>query len=179
MQFIESLKNKIGDYLLLTETIHDQTKRSFTSLEDALEIGIIYNGLEREDEAMVHQYANQLRSEGKKVFLMGYVDLKSIPGNKKFSLQSEYFCKEKLDFFNLPNKGKIGQFLKIEFDLLLSIYTEPLLPMRALSAYAHAKYRVGPMMNKGTHFFEAMIDTGSDKSLRFLIDQIDFYLRNI
>ena len=179
MKFIEDLRNYIGEYLLHGEIRKYQLKRAFTSLDDALEIGIIYNGFNREEEAMVHKYANELRSQGKKVFMMGYVDVKVLPGNKKFSLQSEYCWKEKLTPFNLPDKAKVGRFLDIEFDLLMSLYTEPILPMQALSAYAHAKYRVGPKMEHGTQYLDAMIDTGENKELEFLIEQVDFYLRSI
>lgn len=179
MKLIEDIRNRIGTYLLLGETGKNKTKRDFTPLGNAKEIGIIYNGWVRDEEQIVHAYANELRSEGKKVFLMGYVDLKLLPGNKKFSLQSEYCWREKLTPFNLPDKGKVGRFLQIEFDLLMSIYTEPLLPMQALSAYAKARYRVGPIMQNGLHYVDAMIDTGENKDLRFLIEQIDFYLRNI
>lgn len=179
MEFIEKIRNKVGHMKLLSEIRNDHRKRTFTSLEDALEIGIIYNGITRDDEQQIHQYANTLRSQGKKVFMMGFVDMKTLPGNKKFSLQSEYFWKEKLSPINLPDKGKIGRFLTIEFDLMLNIYQEPLLPMLALSAYASARYRVGPMMDGGTSYFDAMIDTGPDKTLSFLIEQIDFYLRTI
>ncbi len=177
--FSEKLRHTIGEYLLLSEIKKKQVKHTFTPLDIAKDIGIIYHATHREEEAAIHHYANELRSQGKKVFLMGYVHAKELPGNKKFSLQSEYFWKEKLTPFNLPEKGKIGRFLDIEFDLLLNLYTEHLLPMQALSAYTKSKYRVGPKMKNGIYYVDAMIDTGSNHQLDFLIEQIDFYLRNI
>jgi len=179
MKLIEDLKNLAGETKLLREARANAIKREFNSLDHAVEVGIIYNGINRDDELIVHKYASDLRAQGKKVFLMGYVDLPTLPGNKKFTLQSEYCWKEKLTPFNLPDKGKIGRFLDIQFDLLLNIYTEPLLPMKALSAYAKAKYRVGPVMNHGTDYLDAMIDTKQQSNLKLLIEQIDFYLRSI
>lgn len=175
----QRLRNKIGTYLLHQYTRTHPLKRVYTSLEAAKEIGIIYDGMMLETENTVHKYANELRSQGKKVFLMGFVNLTKLPGNKKFSMQSEYCWKEKLTPFNLPDKHKVGRFLDIEFDLLLNLYVTPLLPMQALSAYAKAHYRVGPVMTHGTDFMDAMIDTGTNKDIRFLIEQIDFYLRTI
>ncbi|MFA6260261.1 MAG: hypothetical protein WC760_02250 [Bacteroidia bacterium] len=179
MSLINQLRNIIGTRILHQFTRSHPLQRAYTSLQDAKEIGILYDGLLLENEALIHKYAVELRSQGKKVFLLGYVDLKTLPGNKKFTLQSEYYSKEKLTPFNLPDKSKIGRFLEMEFDLLLNLYVTPILPMLALSAYARAKYRVGPNMPDGTEYMDAMIDTGNNNDIRFLIKQIDFYLRTI
>jgi hypothetical protein len=105
--------------------------------------------------------------------------MKQLPGNKKFSLQSEYFWQETLSPLNLPVKSKISRFIEMEFDWLLNIYTEPILPMLAVAAYSHAHYRIGPAIHGGVRYFDAMIDTGENSSLAFLIEQMDFYLKVI
>lgn len=149
------------------------------SLDRAQHIGIVYNAESKENEQVINQYASELRAEGKKVFMLGYVDQKQLPHTKKFLLNSEFFWREKLNGVNLPIKGKIGQFLQLEFDLLLNLYNEPLLPMQAIAAYSKAKYRVGANIEGGLNYFDAVIDTGSRTDLRFLIEQVDFYLRHI
>ena len=130
-------------------------------------------------EQLVAKYASELRAEGKKVFTLGYVDAKQLPANKKFLLNSEFFWREKLNGINLPIKGNIGQFLQLEFDLLLNLYQEPLLPMQAISAFSKAKYRVGSNVADNIDYNDAMIDTGNRNDLKYLIEQIDFYLRSI
>ena len=179
MKLIEDIKNYIGRFLLGREIAQKKLKRTFTSFNDVQHIGIVYNAEKKEEEALVVNYANQLRQDGKKVFLMGYVDLKQLPHSKKFSMQSEFFWKEKLNEFNLPMKGKIGRFLEMDFDLLLNLYFEPSLPMQAIAAYSNAKYRVGAKIEGGLDYIDAMIDVGQKKELSFLIEQIDFYLKNI
>lgn len=179
MKLIDDLKNYIGRWQLNREVKKAHKKNKRLSLEQAQHIGIVYNAESKENEQTVNQYANDLRAEGKKVFLLGYVNLKQLPQSKKFLLNSEFFWKEKLNGINLPIKGKIGQFLQLEFDLLLNLYHEPLLPMQAIAAYSNARYRVGAQMEDGLNYYDAIIDTGSKKDLRYLIEQMDFYLRNI
>jgi hypothetical protein len=179
MKLIEDIKNYIGRFILGREISAKKVKRKFISFNDVQHIGIVYNAEKKEDEALVSNYANQLRQEGKKVFMMGYVDTKQLHFSKKFMLNSEFFWKEKLNGFNLPEKGKIGRFLETDFDLLLNLYFEPSLPMQAISAYSNAKYRVGAKIEGGLDYIDAMIDIGTKKELPFLIEQIDFYLRNI
>lgn len=179
MKIVEDVRNYIGRWQLRREMRHKKHASQLLSLMSAQHIGIVYNAEDKENEQIIQKYATDLRSEGKKVFMLGYVDLKQLPHSKKFLLNSEFFWKEKLNGVNLPVKGKIGQFLQQEFDLLLNLYQEPLLPMQAIAAYSNAKYRVGANIEGSLDYYDAVIDTGSRNDLRFLIEQIDFYLRNI
>jgi hypothetical protein len=179
MSFIKKIKNTLGHLLLTKEIAAHKKKSRMLAYEQVQHVGIVYNATYIEKEAMVHQYANKLRADGKKVFLLGYVEMKQLPGNKKFSLQSEYFWQETLSPLNLPVKSKISRFIEMEFDWLLNIYTEPILPMLAVAAYSHAHYRIGPAIHGGVRYFDAMIDTGENSSLAFLIEQMDFYLKVI
>jgi hypothetical protein len=179
MKIIEDIKNTMGRMLLSRELDHKRVKRTLVPFSEAQHIGIVYYAGVKANEDIISGYANQLRQEGKKVFTMGYVDGKQLPHTKKFSLQNEFFWKEKLNGFNLPIKGKIGRFLELDFDLLLNLYLEASLPMQAIAAYSHAKYRVGAHIAGGLDYYDAMIDVGPGKNLDFLIQQIDFYLKTI
>lgn len=179
MKVIEDIKNYIGRWQLERELRQKKLKRKRVPFKDVNYIGIVYDADHKENDQLVTEYANALRAEGKKVFLMGYVNQKQLPPTKKFLLNSEFFWKEKLNGINLPIKGKIGQFLQQDFDLLLNLYFEPVLPMQALAAYSQAKYRVASNIQGGLDYYDAMIDIGPKKDLSLLIKQIDFYLRNI
>lgn len=179
MKLIEDIKNFLGKWQLHKEIKHKKAKNKLVAFGQVNHVGIVYNAETKEHEQLVTKYANELRAEGKKVFMLGYVDAKQLPANKKFLLNSEFFWREKLNGINLPIKGNIGQFLQLEFDLLLNLYQEPLLPMQAISAFSKARYRVGTNVADNIDFNDATIDTGNRNDLKFLIEQIDFYLRSI
>jgi hypothetical protein len=179
MKLIEDIKNFLGKWQLHKEIKHKKAKNNLVAFGQVNHVGIVYNAETKEHEQLVARYANELRAEGKKVFMLGYVDAKQLPANKKFLLNSEFFWREKLNGINLPIKGNIGQFLQLEFDLLLNLYQEPLLPMQAISAFSKAKYRVGANVADNIDFNDATIDTGNRNDVKFLIEQIDFYLRSI
>ena len=179
MKLIEDIKNYIGRWQLEREIKGKRLKRKRIPFNQVNHIGIVYNAESKENEQTVTAYANKLRAEGLKVFMLGYVNQKHLPPSKKFLLNSEFFWNEKLNGVNLPIKGKIGQFLQIEFDVLLNLYYEPLLPLQAVAAYSKARYRVGPHIEGGVDYYDFMLDTGNRTDLAFLIEQIDFYLRNI
>lgn len=180
MKLIEDIKNFFGRLQLQREMKSKPLKRNLVSFAEVNHVGIVYNADQKEHEQLVAKYAADLRAEGKKVFMLGYVDAKQLPHTKKFLLNSEFFWREKLNGVNLPIKGKIGQFLQLEFDLLLNLYQEPILPLQAIAAYSKAKYRVGAHINGGLDYYDAMIDLGQrNTDFKYLIEQIDFYLRNI
>ncbi|AMS26624.1 hypothetical protein AEM51_05880 [Bacteroidetes bacterium UKL13-3] len=179
MKLIEDIKNYIGRWQLERELKQKKVKRKRIPFNQVNHIGIVYDAENKENEVLVTQYANEIRAEGKKVFMMGYVNQQQLPPTKKFMLNSEFFWKEKLNGINLPIKGNIGQFLQLEFDLLLNLYFEPVLPMQAMAAYSQAKYRVASNIEGGLDYYDAMIDIGPNKDLSLLIKQIDFYLRAI
>jgi hypothetical protein len=179
MKLIEDVKNYIGRWQLERELKQKKVKRNRIPFAQVNHIGIVYDAESKENEQVVTKYANELRAEGKKVFMMGYVNQKQLPPAKKFMLNSEFFWKEKLNGINLPIRGKIGQFLQLDFDLLLNLYFEPILPMQAMAAYSQAKYRVASNIEGGLQYYDAMIDIGPKKDLSLLIEQMDFYLRTI
>jgi hypothetical protein len=178
MKLIEDIKNRIGRWQLAREAYQKKAGK-LIPFDKMDEVGILYNAEGESNERIVQEYANELRANGKKVFLMGYVNEKNLPSNKKFVLNSEFFWREKLNSTNLPDKGKIGNFLEIEFDLLLNLYTEPLLPLQAMAVYSKAKYKAGAHIANSLKYSDTMIDVGTNQDLRFLIEQIDFYLKAI
>ena len=179
MQWIENIRNTLGTWMLHRDVAATKVKRTYSSLEAAREIGILYDSTYIDKDALLHQYVQKLRAEGKKVFMMGYVDMKTLPGNKKFSLQSDFCWHEKLTYFYLPDKQKFSTFLKTKFDVLITLAENPVLPLKALSAYSHAHYRIGPMIPGGLYYSDAMMDIKRSPDLATLIHEIDFYFKAI
>jgi hypothetical protein len=179
MKTIDKLKNHIGKWQLANELKGKHKNRKLLSFQQMQHVGVLYNATFKEQEDSVNKYVQELRTEGKKVFMLGYVDAKELPHSKKFMLNSEFFWHEKLNGINLPIKGKIGQFLQIEFDVLFNLYLDPLLPLQAVSGYSNALYRVGPLTSEGALYYDFMMNIGNKSELDFFITQIDFYLRNI
>jgi len=179
MSLLQKIKNIIGTYLL-KKTASQKKRRAFLKKFDDIEdIGIVYNAAKKADESIIHNFAAGLRLQGKKVYLLGYVDQKILPHTKKFHITSEFFWHEKLNFFNLPVKSEIGKFINSEFDLLLNIHFDSTLPMLAIPVYANAKYCMGTCVVDALSYFDAIIDTGENTSLQFLANQMEHYLKVI
>lgn len=174
---IEHLKNYLGNFVLRNMIKAKKGQNKFVPFDNAKDIGILYFADSIENENKVQQFASELRNEGKKVFLMGFVNAKQLPGRLIPQINNEYYWKERLTFFNLPDNEKIGQFSDNQFDILFSVYFEENIALQGLSVLSKAKYKLGTQMNLATQIFDMTIDTGGNKDLYYLAKQMEFYLK--
>jgi hypothetical protein len=173
------IKNFFGKIILANLIKAKKEKHAFMSFDKANEIGIIYNAEDMQNEKKVQQFASDLRSEGKKVYLLGFINQKEMPYKRVPHISSELFLNTNLTFFNLPDPDKIGRFLDMKFDILFNIYYEETLALQGISVLSKAKYQIGAQMNLATQLFDMTIDTGNNKDLYFLAKQMEYYLKVI
>lgn len=179
MSWLEKIKNKLGFWMLEKKVEVRKGINPIPSFESIQEIGVIYNATKAIEEEQMNRIAHFLRNQGKKVWTLGYVDSNKLPHNRKFHISSEYFWKEQLNFLNLPQPEKVGQFMNHNFDLLMNLYFDPILPMQAMSCICQAKYRMGAQIENGIQYNDSIIDTGNDHSIQSLSAQIVHYLKVI
>jgi hypothetical protein len=175
----KKIKNFFGKIILINQINAKNEKHAFMAFDKANEIGIIYNAEDMQNEKKVQQFANDLRSEGKKVYLLGFINQKEMPYKRVPHISSELFLNTSLTFFNLPDPDKIGRFLDIKFDVLFNIYNEETLALQGISVLSKAKYQLGAQMNHATKLFDMTIDTGTNKDLYYLAKQMEYYLKAI
>lgn len=176
---LNQFKIFIGRFILNNKINNKKVQHQFISYDNAQEIGIVYNAENLNDEQKIQQFANELRSDGKKVFLLGYINQKELPYKRVPHISSEFYWREKLTFFYLPIPEKIGRFIDTKFDILLNIYHDDEVALKGISVLSKAQYRLGSQMTLATQFFDMTIDTGNNKDVYYLAKQMEYYLKAI
>ncbi len=179
MNWINQIRTRIGRYMLKSAHKNGRSSNAIPHFDQIHEIGLIYFAGNKTNEENINRIAHYLREQGKKVWMMGYVDAPTLPHTKKFHISSEYFWKEKLTPFNLPDTTKIGNFLSHRFDLIMNLYFENELPLQAISTYAKSAYAMGAQMPEGLSYNDSIIDTGLNHDLQNLATQMIHYLKVI
>ncbi len=179
MSLIDNIKNYIGRIFLKKSGPIKNNKGGIPTFDSVHEIGIIYHAGSAENEEQINRIVHFLREQGKKVWTMGYVNAKTLPHTKKFHISAEYFWREKLTWYNLPDTSKIGNFITHRFDLLLNLYFENDLPLQAMSSYTEAAFSMGANLPEALRYNDTIIDTGTDNSLQNLAGQMVHYLKVI
>jgi hypothetical protein len=179
MSLIENFKNYVGRIFLKKSGPIKSSQRGIPTFDSVTEIGIIYHAGSAANEEQINRVVHYLRDQGKKVWTMGFVNANTLPNNKKFHISSEYFWKEKLTWYNLPDTSKIGNFVTHRFDLLLNLYFEGDLPLLAMSSYTQSAYSMGANLPDALRYNDTIIDTGSEHSIQNLASQMVHYLKVI
>lgn len=175
MQWFENIKNAIGKKQLLANSGKSAPLHKMPDYSKIQEIAIVYPAGNSEQEDQVQEFAGHLRAQGKKVFLMGFLNQKELGEKRHLHLQSQFFWKEYLGFFNLPSKEKLAGFIKQPFDLLINLCPDFNLPTLALCAYSEAGLKIAPYSNEAEPFHHILIETQA-KNLMELGLQMENYL---
>ena len=179
MKWIEDIKKKLGRIALDKQVKSLRQVRNIKKFDDAAYIGILYDATDDEHAKIVQDYSAQLKAQGKKVFLLGFVNEKELPFKYKFLAYTEYFWLKNLSWNYLPSRESVGRFMNEEFDFLLNLYIDQTLWLEAISGLSHAGLRVGKFRPKSELYFDLMIDTGNDNTLTNYIQQVDRYIKSV
>lgn len=177
MEFIDQIKQKIGRFALAANR-PEKVERHSQHYSNIETIGVLYEA-NKDDMELVKKYTAKLRSEGKKVFELGYFDQKELVFDINYTLHSEYIHKKHIRWTGLPIVDVAPGFKNEKFDLLLNLYTGDILPLFYVSLYSKAKFRLGKFAKNNMPFFDMMIDNGADMDLNNLIKQIDYYIKKL
>ncbi len=169
---IKQIRRNLYGFLLKRKLAKVKTQREVINLEDANFIGMLYNAFDPENTIIVGRLADNLRREGKKVSLLGFVNGQ----NKDFGDEKEFFNKKEVNWMQVPTSTKVNKFIKTDFDILINAWIGEELSLEYIAALSNAKYRVGQYRPEVTYCNEMMIQIPEKKELQYLIDQISHYL---
>lgn len=175
MPWFENIKNSLGKKQLLARTPKSVPLQSMPDYSKIQDIAIVYPAGNAEQEDQVQEFAGHLRAQGKKVFLMGFLNQKELGEKRHLHIQSQYFWREYLGLLNLPIKEKLAGFIKQPFDLLINLSPEFNLPILALCAYSEASLKIATHSKEAEPFHQILIDSPSNNLLELGI-QMENYL---
>ncbi|MCY1720868.1 hypothetical protein OU798_10965 [Prolixibacteraceae bacterium Z1-6] len=83
-----------------------------------------------------------------------------------------------LNWWGIPKPDKIGEFVEIEFDLLLNIALEPNFAVNYVTALSKARFKIGSSPND-ENYFDLNIKIAENQDAMFLAKQQIFYLAQL
>lgn len=175
MSFIHDLKVKYHNYTFSKATKNLRAKRASVNFDKAETVGLLFDATELNNREIVLKFAKSLEKKGKKVRLLGFVNIKEETDNLAFP----NFNQKNLNLALLPTKSNDAQeFMKRDFDILINLSLDETEPLEYIAALSNAKYRVGPYTER-TVCYELMVDVTKGKKLNAFIDQAQFFLEKM
>jgi hypothetical protein len=148
--------------------------REMLNLDNAKRIGILFDATSADDIITVTKYAESLSNIGKDVSILAFQNNKEKENN-----DPRFFNTLNVSWFYIPSSPKIEAFHKNKFDILICAFINECLPLEYIAATSDAKFRVGAFSDAKTNYFELMINTEKNKSLKYLLEQINHFLKVI
>lgn len=158
----------------LRKCAKENRQRLSCNLDNARNIGILFNADSATDTQTVLSFKRNLQTQRKKVSVMAYKDVKELDEEEKYPV----FCNKDLGLSQTPKKQEVLDFIQQPFDLLIALHADNCQPLEYISAASAAKFRVGHYRENKTDFYDFMV-YGKSQSLRAIIQQIENYLRKI
>lgn len=178
---LRSLREKIGNYFLSKEVKQLKRQPQVLNIAEANTIGIIFNCHNETTLTLVNKYVKMLREEIG-VFnlkILAYFDEKEFPTYLDENKLIQSFGHQNLNWQLLPNGEKVEDFLKNDFDILIDLSVKDILPIKAITARAKAKMKVGKQIDSKTNLLDLMVNVSDSESVPDLIEQITHFLKMI
>ncbi len=150
-------------------------ERILTNLHDAKTIGIVYNSTNPDNDIIITKFTEHLRTEGKTVDILGFVDDKKIDHKADVLI----FNTKNLSWNRTPDDERVEKFAAKNFDLLFAAFTEENFPLEYVARTSKAKWRLGIFDEKKTDYYDMMINMSGKSDLQHFLNQSTHFLNKI
>jgi hypothetical protein len=149
------------------------------NLDAAAKVGVAYNLTEESVYRTVSDYVKKLQDSGKNVKAIGYVESKRLTGQFLPKLSYDFIYPTNLNWNLKPVSEASRDFVDTEFDILIDLSTEDLLPLLFITGLSKAKFKAGIQSRAKTGILDLMIDIKGTAGLEALTEQLNHYLNII
>ncbi len=176
MKLSNIIKNKYLNKFLITHKV--LRKKQIVSLDNAKSIGILAEITDENSYKQIYSLFTKLQSMEKTVWLMCYVNEKSVPYYCLQQLTADYFCKKNLNWFGKPDFVQMKDFLAKEFDMLIDFNMKSYQPNEFILAQTHSKFIIGTIKELQS-LYDLYIETEHNNDQIELLKHIHHYSKKL
>ncbi|HEX2395923.1 MAG TPA: hypothetical protein VHI78_11300 [Bacteroidales bacterium] len=143
MNLVNNFKSLVGERMLLNQQRNQSRLPSFHTLNEASNIGIIYNATEYISFEIIKNLVKDLSRDSKKITVLGYVDSKNLIDNYLYRKGFDFFSRNDLNWYFKPVSGVVEEFIKEPFDLLINLSLDDHFPIRYITSVSSATFKAG------------------------------------
>jgi len=176
LAFLQNIRNKVGEYLLLKQHGEYTRPRAIMNIDSASFIGIIYCADNPDDVEFMKKYVHTLRNMGKQVKSLGFIHVKELPLGLNGSMMHQYYALKELNWYSKPSSQFIDNFVNDAFDILMDFGVPAQLPITYIASMSKAKCKVGRYIEKYVELYDVMIEADEGKKLDYVVNTTHNYM---
>lgn len=163
MTIIDRIKNWAYNNSLL-KFINNKRTVLDMNIDRAERIGILFDASDVDDRKAIIKYADRLKKQGKKVYLLGYIPTV----DQEATFDFDFFTNKDIDWAKRVKAEATKNFLDRSYDLFISMPNEHIKPFEYISLQTNASMRIGSV-SAHPACYDLMIDcSSSTSSLQFI-----------
>ncbi|MEM7552331.1 MAG: hypothetical protein AAF363_21780 [Bacteroidota bacterium] len=171
---IEGIGRRFLPWQLAKTLKQNQPPRENIDFQIAKEIGILFSSESNAKTELIEKFAESLRSQGKKVHMMAFVDKNSdIPSGGL-----DFFSYKDISLLGSLKNEKAIQFAKKDFDFLFCFDQHPSILIEQVLAMSKAHFRVGYYQSEEKRdFFELMVKLPKKSGDHGMIREMEYFTK--
>jgi len=172
---VELIKNirRIIIIFLLRRKKSDKKNRTPISLHAAKKIGILFSAENLNNNNVVIEFAQHLKSLQKEVQLLGYISKRDFGFQYPFPLISD----KETTWYGKPASEASVIFMRSPFDLMINFSVEECLPLEYITAVSPATFRVGYNKELENANYDLILIPKENNDISNLILNLEKYLK--
>ncbi|KAF0236277.1 MAG: hypothetical protein FD181_2848 [Prolixibacteraceae bacterium] len=167
---IKDIKEKIARRKLAKITSAIERTPVFPNINTVKTIGVIWQPTQKEAFQYLKSYFNR-----EQVIFRGFCVFEAITNPHQ---DANTLTVKDLDFWGLPKKDKVDEFINIRFEVLFNIAFEDNLVLDYITALSQARFKVGSTQIIN-NYFDLNINIGENQDAVYLAKQQIFYLAQL
>ena len=173
-----TLKEKLGNRVLNNKLRSFKRIRESHNFETAKTAGILFTPTDQASFEQIKQFLSYLSTYKLQIYVLGYIDGKTIPESFLFWKGINLFSQKELNWTLVPNSPVVTDFIDKPFDLLLDLSLTDFFPVEYISRLSKSKFKIGRFTteHKG---FDLMFELDGNYKLETFLDHIKHYLNLI
>ena len=142
----------------------------FPNINKVKSIGVIWQPTQKEAFQYLKSYFNR-----EQVIFRGFCVFEAITNPHQ---DANTLTVKDLDFWGLPKKEKVDEFINIRFEVLFNIALEDNLVLDYITALSQARFKIGSSTN-ANNYFDLNINIDENRDPMYLAKQQIFYLAQL
>lgn len=177
MELFRNIRLKIGDSMLRNKLARTKRKLYYSSISQVKNIGIVWDASRPEDFITLSGFCQRMAEKKAEVRILGYYPGKVLPNQYMAQRFLSIIKKEELDFFYQPVSAESTTFLNNQFDILIDLNFNKLLPLKYISSLSKAHLKVGLFESDNKNpVFDLMMDLKNPVNVDDYLHQVMHYL---
>jgi hypothetical protein len=175
VSIFNNLKLKAGNYKLKKKLANFKRKRESHNFQTAKTAGILFTPTDAVSFEQIKQFLAYLNSYKLQIYVLGYIDSKTIPENFLFWKGINLFSKKELHWNCIPKTPIVKDFINKPFDLLFDLSLIDYFPVEYIARLSHSKFKIGRFTEEHSGY-DLMFELEKDKKLESFLENIKQYL---